>query len=825
MNGANSQFLGSSMRHAGGDDYAALNFTATNTGNSTMQNANNSNGSSISHGDTAIYSSNAGITKTKAESTGRQKGSPKGDSATTNESNEDWLLPESFRPSKFDVIVGWARQNYHHGTRKIRIVLASDRTSKPYSFLCLQQKGNRMLRNLVSDNVPRYMAARTKHDKGLIIVDILDIIRRESPTGIGLVRQNSSNGRWSYIGNDKAKDKIGHALRKASRDHHKVQKRPSKSDAELSNKNGGDLQHLDRRRRTSLSSGAMSSLRISSWPSSVVSTNSASQSGGGGIRGTIDYNANGENKQFYASIANSSSTKSLKSAIGVPPSGSRKASPSPPGSSSNSSYHPFHSANHSHTAYHSHHPYPPPPSHSDLQYHSRNYEYHHHHHHHLTPNIYPHHHLPHHPPHDAHSARPQAAFQAINLPSTGRTAITPMTAATTKSKTTAGTPITSAPISSCSSPSFVPPPLNHPKALATTAAAPTNSSMSVLDVPSDSGNDLQVPVREVTVPASPVTRPNSVNSNISSRSSGSHNREFSPEPPPSSSSTPPSKKPKQPYPSKEPPPPPSSSHHQHHYHHESSHHGFHYSPHHGGGGQHRQPHRNEAVPPSSFYGRGGQFPEQQQQHHHLHTHQAGAGENGHHPEYLHYQYNQHHHPSVGVHHPQHHHHQQQHHTSNGTENNMNASMGHKEQHQHHRHHPLPLEVASTFPSSSSSQFPQGPSRYNSTNNDASNSAGIQLQRHQQQPLVEEDHHVSHRIFDEVEEQHQRREKESLAQEAAAAAVPSAAGVQQPPLQQLQHPGSHTQLQQHQHYPYSDKSPNHHSNLGHADPSHHLHGYY
>ena len=25
-------------------------------------------------------------------------------------------LPESFEPSSHDVIVGWARQNYHHGT-------------------------------------------------------------------------------------------------------------------------------------------------------------------------------------------------------------------------------------------------------------------------------------------------------------------------------------------------------------------------------------------------------------------------------------------------------------------------------------------------------------------------------------------------------------------------------------------------------------------------------------------------------------------------------------------------------------------------------------
>ena len=40
---------------------------------------------------------------------------------TTTESDEQqqWLLtelPENFEPSNMDCIVGWARQNYHHGT-------------------------------------------------------------------------------------------------------------------------------------------------------------------------------------------------------------------------------------------------------------------------------------------------------------------------------------------------------------------------------------------------------------------------------------------------------------------------------------------------------------------------------------------------------------------------------------------------------------------------------------------------------------------------------------------------------------------------------------
>ena len=37
--------------------------------------------------------------------------------ASSQKDSEEWLeLPEDFTPSKMDVIVGWARQNYHHGT-------------------------------------------------------------------------------------------------------------------------------------------------------------------------------------------------------------------------------------------------------------------------------------------------------------------------------------------------------------------------------------------------------------------------------------------------------------------------------------------------------------------------------------------------------------------------------------------------------------------------------------------------------------------------------------------------------------------------------------
>jgi hypothetical protein len=54
-----------------------------------------------------------------------------------------------------------------------------------------------------------------------VIVEIFERICRESPTGIGLVRRDPKSGRWSFIGSDKAKDKIGHALRNAAHEHEK----------------------------------------------------------------------------------------------------------------------------------------------------------------------------------------------------------------------------------------------------------------------------------------------------------------------------------------------------------------------------------------------------------------------------------------------------------------------------------------------------------------------------------------------------------------------------------------------------------------------------
>jgi len=111
-------------------------------------------------------------------------------------------LPEDFSPSDSDVICGWARQNYHHA-------------------------GNQMLRDVILKNVPKYVKAKSKTDKGKVIIEIVENIRRNSPSGVGLVKQNPKTGRWSFIGVEKAKDKIGHALRKASQEGSRQSKKKS----------------------------------------------------------------------------------------------------------------------------------------------------------------------------------------------------------------------------------------------------------------------------------------------------------------------------------------------------------------------------------------------------------------------------------------------------------------------------------------------------------------------------------------------------------------------------------------------------------------------
>ena len=60
-----------------------------------------------------------------------------------------------------------------------------------------------------------YVKARTKYEKTKVIADLIEKIRRDSPSG-GFVKQDFYSGCWHEIGLERARDKVGHAIRKAA---------------------------------------------------------------------------------------------------------------------------------------------------------------------------------------------------------------------------------------------------------------------------------------------------------------------------------------------------------------------------------------------------------------------------------------------------------------------------------------------------------------------------------------------------------------------------------------------------------------------------------
>ena len=60
-----------------------------------------------------------------------------------------------------------------------------------------------------------YISADTKYDKTNVIATLIEKIRGDSPNG-GFVKKDLYSGRWYEIGIERARDKVGHAVRKAA---------------------------------------------------------------------------------------------------------------------------------------------------------------------------------------------------------------------------------------------------------------------------------------------------------------------------------------------------------------------------------------------------------------------------------------------------------------------------------------------------------------------------------------------------------------------------------------------------------------------------------
>ena len=72
------------------------------------------------------------------------------------------------------------------------------------------------MRDIIASNIPIYKKAKTKGEKGKIIIEMTKKLILASPSKTGFVKLDPKTGRWYFIGYEKSKDKVGHAIRKAT---------------------------------------------------------------------------------------------------------------------------------------------------------------------------------------------------------------------------------------------------------------------------------------------------------------------------------------------------------------------------------------------------------------------------------------------------------------------------------------------------------------------------------------------------------------------------------------------------------------------------------
>ena len=93
-------------------------------------------------------------------------------------------LPPAYKPGEYDVCCGRGKRHWNH-------------------------VGNVRFRRFIQCNVERYMDAPTKNDKTAVVVSIVDDIRNRR----GNFLKEDLRGNWYDIGDQQAREKVGHSLR------------------------------------------------------------------------------------------------------------------------------------------------------------------------------------------------------------------------------------------------------------------------------------------------------------------------------------------------------------------------------------------------------------------------------------------------------------------------------------------------------------------------------------------------------------------------------------------------------------------------------------
>jgi len=125
------------------------------------------------------------------------------------------LLPIGFAPGPMDVICSRGKSSFKH-------------------------PGNCYYRNIIKANLPKYSAAKTKADKGIIVSSTLNTIREASSSGIGFVKL-MKDGRWYEVEEHVLREKIGQRFRDLLHDQYsssskaKQLRRKNREDSKASN--------------------------------------------------------------------------------------------------------------------------------------------------------------------------------------------------------------------------------------------------------------------------------------------------------------------------------------------------------------------------------------------------------------------------------------------------------------------------------------------------------------------------------------------------------------------------------------------------------------
>jgi hypothetical protein len=103
-------------------------------------------------------------------------------------------LPDDFELTPFDVVCGRGKGSYN-------------------------RPGNKLFRTIVHNHVDAYQSAKSKLDKSMVLSCIVDQVREQNNGCTRFVKQRRAsrgdNKTWYEIGDDLAREKVGHAIREA----------------------------------------------------------------------------------------------------------------------------------------------------------------------------------------------------------------------------------------------------------------------------------------------------------------------------------------------------------------------------------------------------------------------------------------------------------------------------------------------------------------------------------------------------------------------------------------------------------------------------------